>query len=59
MWLPIYSFFIWHLSTVAVWMRCPLYLGQMNTWFPVSGAVWAGLGCVVLLEEVCPWGQAL
>ena len=27
----------------------------LNTWSPVSGADWGGLGGVTLLEEVCHW----
>lgn len=28
-------------------------LQHFNTWLPISGSVWVGLGCVTLLEEVC------
>lgn len=31
----------------------------LNTWSPAGAAVWGGLGCVSLLEEVWPRGLAL
>lgn len=31
----------------------------LNTQFPLGGAMWGGLGCVPLLEEVCVWELAL
>ena len=37
----------------------PQRLLSLNTWPPVGGTVWEGLGHVALLEEVCQWGQAL
>jgi hypothetical protein len=32
----------------------PHRLRCLNTWSPVGGTVWIGLGGVALLEEVCP-----
>lgn len=32
---------------------------MLEYWMPIDGAVWEGLGGVVLLEEVCHWGWAL
>jgi hypothetical protein len=33
----------------------PPRLRYLHIWSPVGGAVWEGLGCTVLLEEVCSW----
>lgn len=30
----------------------------MNTWSPVDGTIWEGLGFMTTLELVCHWGQA-
>lgn len=35
------------------------HLVHWNTWLPVSGIVWEGVGDVGFLEEVCHWWQAL
>lgn len=35
------------------------HLIHSNTWLPVSGIAWEGVGDVVLLKEVCHWRQAL
>ena len=34
----------------------PHSLGCLDTWCPVGGAVWEGLGGAALQEEVCHWG---
>ena len=39
--------------------NCPQRLMYLNTWSPVGGNIWEGLGGVVLLEEVCHWGWDL
>lgn len=31
----------------------------IDTWFPVDGTIWEGLGGVALLEELCHWGWDL
>ena len=31
----------------------------LNSWIPVGGTVWEGLGGVALFEEVCHWEWAL
>lgn len=36
--------------------NAPHRLTYMNTWYPVSKAIWHGLGSVTLLEEVCVTG---
>lgn len=41
-------------------MRNILYsLHHLNTWSLAGGAVWAGLGCLTFLEEMCHWEQRI
>lgn len=45
-------------NIVVIWIRNVCHrLGHLNTWSPVDGAVWGGLGSEALMEEVHHWRQ--
>lgn len=43
------------LSDGPVYVKLWLWLGYLNTWFPVDGPVWGGN--LALLENFCYWGK--
>lgn len=48
-----------HLDTADHLNEMPLHILEcLNTWSPVIGRVWVGLGSMALLEEVCHRGKS-